>query len=87
MKSFANFREIIGKREIEVDLKSNSSVCTLLEELCRRYDLRTRLFEGSALQKYVKVLVNGEDIGFLKGLETELKNGDEVAIFPPVAGG
>lgn len=87
VKTFANFREIIGKREIEVELKGNSSVRDLLEELCKQYDLRTLLFEGDALQKYIKVLVNGEDVVFLKGLETKLKSGDEIALFPPVAGG
>ncbi len=87
VKTFANFREIIGKREIEVELDSNSSVRDLLEELCRRYDVRALLFEGDALQKYIKILVNGEDVVFLKGLETKLKSGDEIAIFPPVAGG
>ncbi len=87
VKSFANFREIMGKRELEIELKSNSSVGELLENLCRRYELRNQLFDGNAIKRYVKVLVNGEDIVFLKGLETKLKNGDEVALFPPVAGG
>lgn len=87
VKTFASFREIIGKREIEVELKSNSSVRDLLEELCKHYDLRALLFEGDALQKYIKILVNNEDVVFLQGLETKLKSGDEIALFPPVAGG
>jgi molybdopterin converting factor small subunit len=32
-------------------------------------------------------MVNGRDIGFLKGMETVLQNGDEILILPPVAGG
>jgi molybdopterin synthase sulfur carrier subunit len=88
VKAFANFREAIGKREIEIELDSDSSVRDLLEELCKRYDLSDLLFEeGGALQKYIKILVNGEDVVFLKGLETKLKSGDEIALFPPVAGG
>jgi molybdopterin converting factor small subunit len=31
--------------------------------------------------------VNSEDIRFLKGTKTELKDGDEVSIVPAVAGG
>ena len=30
---------------------------------------------------------NGQDISFLDGLDTKLKDGDEVMIFPPVSGG
>jgi molybdopterin converting factor small subunit len=35
----------------------------------------------------MKLLVNGRDIDFLNRLETKLKEGDEVALFPPVGGG
>jgi molybdopterin synthase sulfur carrier subunit len=31
--------------------------------------------------------VNGEDVRFLKGLETATSTGDEVSIVPAVAGG
>jgi molybdopterin converting factor small subunit len=32
-------------------------------------------------------MVNGRDIAFLHRLKTELQEGDEVLILPPVAGG
>ncbi len=32
-------------------------------------------------------LVNGRDVRFLGGLDMVLRDGDEVSIFPPVAGG
>jgi molybdopterin converting factor small subunit len=32
-------------------------------------------------------MVNGRDITFLNGLKTILKDGDEILIIPPVAGG
>lgn len=35
----------------------------------------------------VRILVNGRDIDFLNGPETELKDGDTVVLFPPIAGG
>ena len=35
----------------------------------------------------VSILVNGRDMDFLKGLKTELQEGDIVVLIPPVAGG
>jgi molybdopterin converting factor small subunit len=35
----------------------------------------------------IRILVNGQDIGFLHGMETELRDGDEVIILPLVGGG
>jgi len=42
--------------------------------------------DGRPLPSFL-LLVNGRDIEFLKGLETEIKPGDTVVILPPLAGG
>ncbi len=50
--------------------------------------MRERLLdEGGELRRFVNVYVNGEDVRFLDGLTTSLKDGDEVSIVPAVAGG
>ncbi|VXD13200.1 conserved hypothetical protein [Planktothrix serta PCC 8927] len=38
-------------------------------------------------RKFLNFYVNSEDIRFLEGTKTELKDGDEVSIVPAVAGG
>ncbi|MFH1485316.1 MAG: ubiquitin-like small modifier protein 1 [Chloroflexota bacterium] len=43
--------------------------------------------ESGELRRFVNVFVNGEDVRFLEGLATPLKDGDEVSIVPAVAGG
>lgn len=43
--------------------------------------------EQGELRRFVNVYVNGEDVRFLSGLQTPLKQGDEVSIVPAVAGG
>ncbi|MCS7278120.1 MAG: MoaD/ThiS family protein, partial [Aquificaceae bacterium] len=37
--------------------------------------------------KFVNLYVNDEDIRFLKGLDTNLKDGDVLSIVPAIAGG
>jgi molybdopterin synthase sulfur carrier subunit len=43
--------------------------------------------EQGELRRFVNVYINGEDVRFLSGLRTALKQGDEVSIVPAVAGG
>ncbi|WP_088240437.1 MoaD/ThiS family protein [Calothrix rhizosoleniae] len=38
-------------------------------------------------RRFLNLYVNSEDIRFLDGAETSLKDGDEVSIVPAVAGG
>ena len=43
--------------------------------------------EDGEIRRFVNLFVNGEDVRFLEGLHTALKQGDEVSIVPAVAGG
>ena len=45
------------------------------------------LDDGGELRRFVNIYVNGEDVRFLSGLATALKDGDEVSILPALAGG
>ena len=50
--------------------------------------LKERLCDESGeIRRFVNIYVNGEDVRFLQGLATALKDGDEVSIVPAVAGG
>jgi molybdopterin synthase sulfur carrier subunit len=42
---------------------------------------------GGEVQRFVNLFVNGEDIRFLSGIETAVKQGDELSIVPAMAGG
>lgn len=43
--------------------------------------------EQGQLRRFVNFYVNSEDIRFLEGVNTPLKDGDEVSIIPAIAGG
>ncbi len=68
---------------------SGASLDELLVDLDTRYDgIRGRLVgDDGSLHRFVNVYVNDEDVRFLGGLTTGLKDGDAVTVLPAVAGG
>jgi MoaD family protein len=74
-----------GEGELEVD---GSTVGEALDSVFEQHsDLRERITEEGDLRRFVNVYVSGEDIRFQQGLDTPVKDGDEVTILPAVAGG
>ncbi len=75
-----------GAKQVEGSGDSLGSLLTDLDE--RHSGLRGRLVTGEGnLHRFVNVYVNDEDVRFLGGLETPLKDGDAVTVLPAVAGG
>lgn len=90
VRAFATVRELLGTGYVEISLEDGSDVQTLLKTLTEKFGEVFRnqiLASEEKLAPYVKVLINGRDIEYLSGMRTKLKDGDEVAIIPPVAGG
>ncbi len=90
IRFFTTLREITGKREDTADLADGMTVGDLLSFLSTRYgrELADYLYEeNTRLHNYLQILVNGNSITALQDLKTELKDGDTLAIVPPVAGG
>lgn len=74
---FAAFREAVGKDEQTAELAERSSVADLWRMLAREVPLLGRL------PSMPPAAVNRE----YAGGDTVLRDGDEVAFLPPVAGG
>ncbi|MDA0815111.1 MAG: MoaD/ThiS family protein [Chloroflexi bacterium] len=68
---------------------SGGSLASIVETLETQFPgMRERLLDdGGEIRRFVNIFVNGEDVRFLQGLTTDLKDGDEVSIVPAVAGG
>ena len=45
------------------------------------------LDDAGQIRRFVNIYVNGDDVRFMEGLGTPLRDGDEVSIVPAVAGG
>ncbi|MEM3397166.1 MAG: ubiquitin-like small modifier protein 1 [Thermoplasmata archaeon] len=88
VKFFGYFREITGVAIVQLESENFHTVRDLLCEVVKRYPaIKDKLFEGENVMPFVKVLVNGLAIEVKEGLDTKVKPGDAIAIFPPVGGG
>jgi molybdopterin synthase sulfur carrier subunit len=89
VKFLASLSELTGVLKTEVEVSDGVTVRKLIDILSEKYvKLREELLdEKGDLRPMYNILVNGRAIEWLSGLETQLKDGDEVVFIPPAAGG
>ena len=75
-----------GQSEVQC---TGGTVTELLGNLEQQYPgIKERICDQEGkLRRFVNVFVNEEDIRFLQGDQTAVKDGDEVSIIPAIAGG
>ncbi len=85
IKLYGGLRQKAGVAEREV---SGATLREVLEEMCAENTaLRTAIFAADVLAPHVRVMINGRDSELADGLETHLSPADQIAVFPPIAGG
>lgn len=80
-------RRMTGNQpEVEIEA---GTVAELVENLEKAHPgIREKLLDESGeIRRYVNIYVNEEDIRFLDGAQTALKDRDVVSIVPAIAGG
>jgi len=91
IKPFFHLREILGGKELLLQLPPDSTVLEVIEELDRRSNHRfkqTILDETAGrIRPYFRIMLEGRDLNAADALSTRLSDGDTIALFPPVAGG
>jgi molybdopterin converting factor subunit 1 len=77
VRLFAGLRDLVGARDIQLSLREGATVA----------DLRSRLGEEyPAVQAFLPTLVCAVDEEYVPS-EHRLRDGDMVALIPPVSGG
>ena len=68
---------------------SGSTIADVVSDLESRHPgFGERLLDDSgSLRRFVNLYLDDEDVRFLKGLETEVREGARLSIIPAVAGG
>lgn len=87
VKVFGGLRESLGASSLDITLPPRATIRSLLAVMeADRPELVGKLKSGIS-DGYLNVLVNGRNIRFLDDLDTQLHQGDSVALLPPVGGG
>jgi len=90
VKYFTTLRELSKCTEEKLTLEDDATLAVLIEKIASKYGKEARNYlyqkEGK-VDPSIYFLINGENSRTLLGLNTRLKEGDVVAIIPPIGGG
>jgi molybdopterin synthase sulfur carrier subunit len=91
VKPFFYLKELLGAKELILELPAEATVLEVIEELTRRsnHALKEAIIDSNTgqIKPYYRILLEGRDLSCLGGLNTKLSDGDIISLFPPVAGG
>jgi len=74
-----------GEGMIEMDAGTIGGIIMELENL--NPGIAERLLDNGEVRRFINIYIDGDDIRFAEGMETEVADGAEISIVPAVAGG
>jgi molybdopterin synthase sulfur carrier subunit len=74
-----------GEDQVAIDAGTVAQIIETLEK--KHPGMKDRLLDEKGVRRFVNIYVGDEDIRFLDGLATTVKDGEEVSIVPAIAGG
>ena len=88
IRFFARFRELLGT-DIVTDVAPGTMFTTLITSIAKKNpEGYAAIFdETGAFHEFVILMRNGKRIEIADADKTVIADGDEIAVFPPVAGG
>lgn len=90
VRFIGSFRGTSGKSTVTVSLKDSVPLKEAIGKISRELPRLKRGLINMKLENYrsnVLILVNGREVSVLDGLETMVKDGDEVVFVPILHGG
>lgn len=91
VRYFTTLRELAKTSEEEIEMKEGSIFIDLIKKIALKYgeEALNYLFDkkSGVIDPSIQFLINGISIHNLQGPRTELKEGNTVAIIPPIGGG
>jgi molybdopterin synthase sulfur carrier subunit len=93
VRFFTSLREVTNKKEETLKFPEGEKVTVevVLKTLAQRYGkpFVEYVYDRNTgeVRSFLQFLINGKSATTMNGLETELEDGDVLAILPPVGGG
>jgi molybdopterin synthase sulfur carrier subunit len=85
-----SLRSLSGEEIVTLELQKRLSLKEVIRRIAEEKPKLNVVFvlsQPEKLRTAVLILVNGKEISVLKGLETTIKNGDELVFVPVLHGG
>ncbi len=90
LKVFGTIRRAIGQSVVSLEATPAANVHDIITAAIKKFGLELEnilLNNNGAISGNLIVMLNGHDIDLLDGLDTSVRQGDEIAILPHVQGG
>jgi molybdopterin synthase sulfur carrier subunit len=90
LKFIGALRQISGNPQAKIDFQKGLTLKTLVAKVSLEMPQLGKIFSDQQLgdaRSNALVLINGREISVLDGLETVLRDGDEIVFIPVVHGG
>ncbi len=74
-----------GKDVVDAE---GATIKDVIDNLERQHPgIKEKLVDDKGVRRFVNIFVGDEDIRFMDGIDTAVKDGDEISIIPAIAGG
>ncbi len=74
-----------GKDVVDME---GATIKDVLDNLDKHHPgIKEKLVDDKGVRRFVNIFVGDEDIRFMDGIDTAVKDGDEISIIPAIAGG